>query len=110
MRGMIVITMAGLFALAGCATATPPPTASPPVAVADPCLDQQYVALKARPLDSLSEREYAYFLQYDAACLERTASHASVERLNSNVEWLWVTFLTSAAVLGYGYWQWDWFE
>lgn len=41
-----------------------------------PCADSLYVALKARPIDSLSDREYRYMMERDRACMEyqRTAS------------------------------------
>ena len=43
-----------------------------------PCADSLYVALKSRPLDDMSEREYEYFLQKDASCAEFQRAEASV--------------------------------
>ena len=35
-----------------------------------PCVDSLYLALGSEPLDDMSEREYEYFIQKDAACAE----------------------------------------
>jgi hypothetical protein len=35
-----------------------------------PCRDSLYLVLKSRPLTSLSDREYQYFLQKDQQCAE----------------------------------------
>lgn len=35
---------------------------------ASPCEDSLFVALHARPLDSLSEREYEYFMEKERQC------------------------------------------
>lgn len=35
-----------------------------------PCSDSLYLALRARPLDSLTEREYAYFVARDRLCAQ----------------------------------------
>ncbi len=41
-----------------------------PQLVNSPCTDSQYLALKARPVDSLSEREYQFLRDRAQACLE----------------------------------------
>lgn len=37
----------------------------------NPCQDPQYLALKKKPLDSMSQREYEYFSLRDKACVEK---------------------------------------
>lgn len=51
-------------------------TAGPRVAN-NPCEDPQYRALKAQPVDSLSEREYAHLQEGNAACEQITRLLAS---------------------------------
>ncbi len=38
--------------------------------VNDPCVDSAYLALKARPVDSLSEREFQLLRDHERLCLE----------------------------------------
>ena len=77
-----------LLALAGCAYTEPPPSSTPETgpwrerlearqarlaeqaraASNSPCEDSLFVALGKRDLDSLSEREYAYFLEMQRQC------------------------------------------
>jgi len=59
---------AACLVLAACAT----PAAGPRVAN-NPCEDPAYRALKAQPVDSLSEREFQQVQQGDAACAQVTA-------------------------------------
>lgn len=33
-----------------------------------------------------------------------------IQRVESNVEWIWLTLIVGAAVVGYGAWQWGWFD
>jgi hypothetical protein len=35
-----------------------------------PCTDSLYLALKAQPLDALSQRQYEYFVSHEKACME----------------------------------------
>lgn len=47
----------------------------------DPCQDPRYLALRAQPVDSLSEREFELLKQRDQACLDgRDAASAPGER------------------------------
>lgn len=72
--------VAGLVALAACAPLPQQPTNSPPQrdtpawpppgVAAGPCADSAYVALKAKDLDEMSDREFAIFQQRDKACLD----------------------------------------
>jgi hypothetical protein len=40
----------------------------------NPCMDSLYLALKQVPLDSMSNRQYEYFMQKDKLCLENLKS------------------------------------
>lgn len=44
------------------------PTAN--VVTSDPCLDPRYVELRTKELEDMTEREYEYFRQRDASCVE----------------------------------------
>jgi hypothetical protein len=72
MYARLTIAAAGLLLFAACAT----PAAGPRVAN-NPCDDPQYRALKAQPVDSLSQREYQALQEGDAACAEITRILAS---------------------------------
>lgn len=71
MRRIVAAGLLAVVTLSACApqTARQPATA-PSAGVEDPCLDARYVEMKQRPLEELTEREYAYFLQRDKACTE----------------------------------------
>lgn len=58
-----LLSLAAAFLLAACATAGPQ-------VAHDPCQDPAYRALKAQPVDSLSEREFKQLQQGDAACAQ----------------------------------------
>lgn len=62
----------------------PAPAAKTRPLAPSPCSDSLYLALKARPLESLTDREYSYFADHDNACMEyqRTAkeSEAAADR------------------------------
>lgn len=60
-----LLALAAPLLMAACASAGPRVTNNP-------CDDPQYRALKAQPLDSLSEREYAQLREGNAACEEIT--------------------------------------
>lgn len=65
-------------------TAAPLAAQTPPDSTAtDPCLDRQYLELKARDLDEMTEREYAYFMQRDQACTEYRRSSVVVEGVSA---------------------------
>jgi hypothetical protein len=71
MRPFVCLCVCAAVLLAWCAPCiadgTPPDdTTQPP----SPCTDSLYVVLKARPLDSLSDREYRYLIERDKACAE----------------------------------------
>jgi hypothetical protein len=53
--------------LAACAP-TPPPAAPNPAN--NPCRDAQYIALKEKEVEQMSDREYQLFLQRDQACTQ----------------------------------------
>ncbi len=56
----------GMLASVACA-----PTGRPaPRVVNDPCQDSAYLAMKARPVDSLSEREFQLLRDHQRLCLE----------------------------------------
>ncbi len=57
----VVLVLAGPLLVAACATAGPR-------VANNPCDEPQYRALKALPVDSLSEREYAQLQEGDASC------------------------------------------
>ncbi|HEX6908880.1 MAG TPA: hypothetical protein VF142_00715 [Longimicrobium sp.] len=61
----LLLALATPLLMAACATAGPRVTNNP-------CDDPQYRALKAQPVDSLSEREYAQLQEGSAACEEIT--------------------------------------
>lgn len=64
----ILLLAASLLALSALARpAAAQNGAAPP---RNPCADSLYQALRARPLDALSEREYAYFQQREKACTD----------------------------------------
>lgn len=47
-----------------------PDSAAAQAAPASPCADSLYAALRAKPLQELSEREYQYFMQREKACTD----------------------------------------
>jgi hypothetical protein len=55
-----------------------PAAAQPPVT--SPCADSLYQVLRGKPLQDLSEREYAYFMQREKACTEYQQLNALVNR------------------------------
>lgn len=61
----LLLALAAPLLMAACASAGPRVTNNP-------CDDPQYRALKAQPVDSLSEREYAQLQEGNAACEEIT--------------------------------------
>lgn len=63
----ILFMAAALLFAAACAA-----PASGPRVVNDPCQDPQYLALKAQPVDSLSQREYQLLRDAAAACARVT--------------------------------------
>lgn len=85
MRRLLALSLAVLTA---CAPLTPPADTPPPstpaapaqaAATENPCTEQQYQNLKKRPINSLSEREYEYFMERDKACTEYQRTLAQVE-------------------------------
>lgn len=66
----------GLGLVMGAAACGPQRSASVAPEV-NPCLDERYVALQSVPLDSMSEREFDFYQQRDAACLEYRNADAS---------------------------------
>ena len=52
-------------------------------APANPCADPLYQELRGKPLDQLTEREYAYFQQREKACIEYQRLAALMEESNS---------------------------
>jgi hypothetical protein len=81
-----VVAVAGAIGEDGGLYATAPD--SPPVVsdevvdVDSPCSDPLFLALCARPLDELSEREYAYFVQKSAACEQYMLAEMAMEPSN----------------------------
>jgi hypothetical protein len=67
MRYLLSAALTSLM-LAACAA----PASGPSVAN-NPCEDRQYLALKAQPVDSLSEREFQQLQQGNAACAQVAA-------------------------------------
>jgi len=67
------------------------------------------VALKGRPLDDMSEREYEYFLQKDASCAEFQRAKASVPiasdqtTLGAREGFIMVALVALFGFLAYGY-------
>jgi hypothetical protein len=45
-----------------------------PIPIAEPCNDARYKMLLEMPLDSMSERQYSYFLRLDAECRKTLSS------------------------------------
>lgn len=77
MRGAIPVTLRLAPVLALAAACVPMPGAgSPP---SGPCQDSAYVAMRAQPVDSLSEREYQVFREREAACLEIQRARAGAD-------------------------------
>lgn len=70
--------LAGLVGLAACAHATPRAGGE---ATDDPCNDPQYLALKAQPPDSLTEREYQLLRDREQACVTVQTAAAVKESL-----------------------------
>jgi len=70
--GPIVAALVGILAGAACASkqhATP--------SAVGPCQDSLYLALRARPVDSLSEREFQLLRDRDRVCLETATLSAA---------------------------------
>ncbi len=63
--GWTTVLLLGLLSARGTASAQAGPTT-----VNDPCADSQYLALKARPVNGLSEREYQLLRDQQRACLD----------------------------------------
>lgn len=61
-----LLALAAPLLMAACATAAGPRVTN------NPCEDPQYQALKAQPVDSLSEREYTQLQEGNAACEQIT--------------------------------------
>lgn len=97
-----VVLVAYSFASTGCASSRPPSAdtrsrtekwdgatnteaATRPEIVAGPCADSLYVALKSKPLDAMTDREYAYFVEKDRLCSQRGGYDPNVERLTDTV-------------------------
>ncbi len=51
-----------------------------------PCDDSLYVALRGRPLGDLTEREYAYRMQYEQACTEYQRTRPAVRAVEHSAE------------------------
>jgi hypothetical protein len=66
-----ILALAAPLLMAACATAAGPRVTN------NPCDDPQYRALKAQPVDSLSEREYAQLQEGNTACEQITRLLAS---------------------------------
>jgi len=71
MSKLAVLAFAATIALA------PPSGASGQTVPPSPCSDSLYVALKRRPVDSLSTREYELFRDRDRACLQSAGAQPS---------------------------------
>lgn len=71
----MTLILAPVLAL-GAACASMPGGASPS---SGPCQDSAYLAMRAQPVDSLSEREYEVFREREAACLEIQRARAGAD-------------------------------
>lgn len=100
---MRIATIVALLLTAGpLAAQAPPDTLAARDSTSNPCLDRQYVELRSRDIDDMSEREYAYFLQRDRACTEHQRTIAAVEPQREAAEgmrdWIIGSTLVSAAI------------
>jgi len=48
-----------------------------------PCTDSLYLSLKSKSLESMTEREYQYFIQKDAACSEFQRMRAETKTITA---------------------------
>lgn len=93
-----------ILVLTGCTMAPTPGQVAPEDS---PCSDSLYVALQDKPLDSMTDREYAYFVEKDRACGEYQRTRAEVSPAEQMVKqannWtiavLIVSLISTAAIL-----------
>lgn len=88
MRSKLIFFVCLAF-LSACATAPPKSADHAMKATPSPCSDSLYVALQSRPIETMTEREYAFFMQKDRECAEFRKSREEVREANraaSNAE------------------------
>ena len=57
------------------------PQKTAPVVTAGPCADSLYIALKSKPLDEMSNREFAYFYDMDRLCTQSARYNQNAAQL-----------------------------
>ena len=96
MRPVLIGLVAALTI--GCASANPRPQAVEP----NPCTNPTYLALRERPLNELSEREYEHLRDLERACAEyqiNLEAQKTVRRMDAWRRNLVIILFGTAAVL-----------
>ena len=96
MRPVLIGLVAALTI--GCASANPRPQAVEP----NPCTNPTYLALRERPLNELSEREYEHLRDLERACAEYQINLEAQKTVRRMDAWrrVVVIFLLGGALVG----------